>query len=73
MQSTSTATLVGTQRPSDVWAAICRVFFDRVETPARRQALDAAALMERAAAYEPTQPSFAADLRAAASCVSAAE
>jgi len=53
--------------PTALWASIADSLFAPFR-PRRdaRVTEDAAALMERADAYEATQPSYAADLRAAA-------
>jgi len=46
------------------------VIATRAALASRRRSLDcAAALVERAAGYEASQPGFAADLRAAAACM----
>ena len=73
MNTDSTAAFVATQRPSEFWLAIRRVFFDRADAPASTQSLDTTALLERADAYESTQPGYAADLRAAALHVTATD
>ena len=54
------------------WSAICAIGFAPMRTNRRSTcAVDIEALLERAAAYESTQPGYAADLRAAAQRVTA--